>query len=151
MTNIVKTTNPLVKNIIIAVVVFFVLGGIFSMLYVQPAQQTSVPASQLVSDINADKVKKIEISGNDISITFKDDKTAVSVKESNAVLPDFLINLGADKTKLQNVEINVTTPKESVWGWLLPILIYGILPLLVIGFFFWTMIKQAKTGAMQNF
>jgi cell division protease FtsH len=143
--------SPIYKNIVIAVIVFFVLGGIFSLLYAPQEKQNFISISQLVADINSEKVKKIEVTANELSITYADDKKAVSIKESNAVLPDFLVNLGADKEKLQKTEISVITQKESVWSWLLPILIYGILPLLVIGFFFWTMIKQAKTGAMQTF
>ncbi|OGZ82273.1 MAG: cell division protein FtsH [Candidatus Staskawiczbacteria bacterium RIFOXYB2_FULL_32_9] len=136
---------------VIAVIVFFVLGGVFSLLYAPQEKQNFISVSQLVQDINSEKVKKIEVMVNELLITFSDDKKAVSIKETNAVLPDFLVNLGADKEKLQKTEISVITQKESVWSWLLPILIYGILPLLVIGFFFWTMIKQAKTGAMQTF
>src|SRR3989339_44193 len=143
--------NPIYKNIVIAVIVFFVLGGVFSLLYAPQEKQNFISVSQLVQDINSEKVKKIEVMVNELLITFSDDKKAVSIKETNAVLPDFLVNLGADKEKLQKTEISVITQKESVWSWLLPILIYGILPLLVIGFFFWTMIKQAKTGAMQTF
>jgi ATP-dependent Zn protease len=67
------------------------------------------------------------------------------------VLPDLLTNLGADKTKLQKVEIGASMVKESIWSWLLPALIYGILPLLLIGFFLWTMMRQARTGAGQVF
>src|SRR5258706_502784 len=74
-----------------------------------------------------------------------------SMKESNSVLPDLLTNLGVDKTKLQKVEISANAQQESVWTWLVPILIYGILPLLLIGFFLWTMMKQAKNGAGQVF
>lgn len=150
--NVVKNNmNPLFKNIVIAIVVFFVLGAIFSFIYMPPAELESVSISKLVADINAQKVKKIEVLGNEMTITYTDDKKAISSKESNAIIPDFLINLGVETAKLQKIEVSITTQKESVWSWLLPILVYGILPLLVIGFFFWTMIKQAKTGAMQTF
>ncbi len=143
--------NLISKNIITAVIIFFVLGGIFSLIYVPSTQLESIPISQLVLDINAEKIKKIEVLGNEITINYLDDKKVTSSKESNSVITDFLLGLGVDSTKLQKIEINVITQKESIWSWLLPILIYGILPLLVIGFFFWTMIKQAKTGAMQTF
>jgi len=146
-----KPMNSLFKNIVLAIIVFFVLGGIFSVMYMPQNQLENIAISKLVADINADKIKKIEVLGNELTITYNDDKKALSSKEANAVMPDFLINLGAQSSKIQAIEINITTQKESVWSWLLPILIYGILPLLVIGFFFWTMIKQAKTGAMQTF
>lgn len=143
--------NSLFKNIIIAVVVFFVLGAVFNLIYTPLEQLENVSVSQIVSEINQEKIKKLEITGNEIAITYTDDKKATSVKEQNAIVPDFLIAMGVEKEKLQKLEVNIVTQKESAWAWLLPILIYGILPLVVIGFFFWSMIRQAKTGAMQTF
>lgn len=143
--------NPLLKNFIFVVLILLVVGGIFSLFYLPAPKSNSVSVSQLVADINADKVKKINVSGDAINITYQDNKTATSMKESNSVLPDLLANLGVDKTKLQKVEISAAPEEQSVWSWLVPILIYGILPLLLIGFFLWTMLRQAKTGAGQVF
>ncbi len=143
--------NPLLKNFVVIVLILLVLGGVFSLLYLPGEKQNQISLSQLVGDINGDKVKKITVSGDSVAITYQDDKTATSMKESNSVLPDVLVNLGADKTKLQKVEISASPVQESVWSWLIPVLIYGILPLLLIGFFLWTMTKQARSGAMQVF
>ncbi len=120
-------------------------------MYLPAGQPNQVSISQLVSDINQDKVKKITVSGDSVAIVYTDDKTAQSMKESNSILPDLLTNLGVDKTKLQKIDLNAETQKESVWSWLVPTLIYGILPLLIIGFFLWSMMKQTKSGAMQVF
>jgi cell division protease FtsH len=73
------------------------------------------------------------------------------MKESGASLTDLLINLGVNKDSLQRVEVSNLPAQESVWSWLLPALLYGVLPLLLIGFFLWTMMRQARTGAMQAF
>lgn len=143
--------NPLLKNFIFVIVILLILGGIFSLFYLPTEKTTQISISQLVADINADKVKKITVSGDSIAVTYQDNKTASSMKESNSVLPDVLTNLGVDKTKLQKVEIGAAPEQQSVWSWLVPILIYGILPLLLIGFFLWTMLKQARTGAGQVF
>src|SRR3989344_6419920 len=143
--------NPLLKNFIFIVLILVVVAGVFSLFYLPAEKPNEISLSQLVNDINADKVKKIDVAGASVNITYTDDKTAVSMKESNSVLPDLLTNLGADKTKLQKIEISASIQQESVWSWLLPALIYGILPLLLIGFFLWTMLRQAKTGAGQVF
>ena len=151
--------NPLVKNVIFAILILLTLGGAFSLLYVPSAKPTQISLSQLATDINQDKVKKITVSGDSVAITYADDpsnpsgqaKTAESMKESNSVLPDLLTNLGANKEKLQKVEISASAVEESVWSWLLPMLLYGILPLLLIGYFFWTMMRQTKGGAGQVF
>ena len=143
--------NPLVKNFIFVVLILLAVGGVFSLFYLPLEQPNQVSLSQLVFDINQDKVKKIAVSGDNITVTYKDDKTASSMKESNSVLSDVLVNLGIDKIKLQNVEISAESEQQSVWAWLFPTLLYGVLPLLLIGFFLWTMLKQTRSGAMQVF
>lgn len=143
--------NPLVKNFILVVLILLVLGGVFSLVYLPQEKTNEVSISQLAQDINQDKVKKITILGDKLDIEYADKKIASSMKETGSSLSDLLINVGADKTKLQSLVIDIKTQQESTWAWLLPILIYGILPLVVIGFFFWTMLRQAKTGAMQAF
>jgi len=143
--------NSLIKNFFVAIIILLILGGVFSLFYLPTEKPTQVSLSQIVTSINQDKVKKITVTGDTIEVTYTDDKTADSMKESNSVLSDVLVNLGADKDKLQKVEIDATKPIESVWSWLLPALIYGILPLLLIGYFLWTMMRQAKSGAGQVF
>jgi len=143
--------NLLIKNFIFVVLIFLAIGGIFSLLYLPSEKPSQISISQLVQDLNQDKLKKITVSGNNIKILYQDNKTAESMKESNSVLPDLLLNLGVDKNKLQKVEIDAIPQQENVWSWLLPALIYGILPVVVIGFFLWTMMRQAKSGALQIF
>ena len=146
-----KTANPLFKNFILVVVILLAIGGIFSMLYLPDVKSNQIPFSQLIGDINQGKVKKITVSGDQLAILYTDDKTAVSMKETGSSLTDLLTNLGANKDNLQKVEIDITKPTEDVWSWLGPILIFGILPLVVFGVFFWMMLKQAKSGAVQVF
>lgn len=143
--------NPLIKNFILIILIILLVGGIFSFLYLPEQKPNQISVSQLVSDINQDKVKKMSIAGDKVNVTYTDSKTAETMKESNSVLPDLLEKLGADPAKLQKIDTAIEQPKENVWSWLLPALIYGILPLVVIGFFLWTMMKQAKSGAVQVF
>lgn len=143
--------NPLVKNFVFVVLIFLIIGGAFGIFYFPSEQPNQVSLSQLVSDINGGKVKKITVSGDTVSVVYLDEKTAETMKESNSVLPEVLINLGANQESLQKVEVQAQALVESVWSWLLPALIYGILPVAVIGFFLWTMMRQAKSGALQVF
>jgi cell division protease FtsH len=143
--------NPLLKNFAFVILILFVVGGIFSLLYLPAQTSNEISVTQLVSDINSSKVKKITVSGDTLEIAYADNKTATSMKEAGTGLTDLLINLGVDKANLQKIDITQQAAKESLWSWLTPILVFGILPLLVFGFFFWTMIKQAKSGAVQVF
>jgi len=121
------------------------------LLYFPATTANEISVTQLVSDINSNNVKKITVSGDSLDIVYNDDKTATSMKESGTGFTDLLINLGVNKESLQKVEISQQLAKQDLWSWLTPLLVFGILPLLVFGFFFWTMIKQAKTGAVQVF
>lgn len=143
--------NPLLKNFIVIVLILVAIGGVFSLFYAPAEKTDEISISQLVGDINSDKVKKITVLGDEIEVLYLDDKKASSMKESNSILPELLINLGVSKEKLNNIEISAQTQEESVWSWLLPALLYGILPLLLIGFFLWTIMKQAKGSAVQVF
>jgi cell division protease FtsH len=143
--------NPLLKNFILVILIILVIGGIFSFLYLPETTPTTVSVTQLVSDINSSKVKKITTSGDTLNITYTDNKTATSMKEAGTGLTDLLINLGVNKDNLAKVDVSNQVAQQDLWSWLTPLLIFGILPLVVFGFFFWTMIKQAKTGATQAF
>jgi len=121
------------------------------LLYMPAQAPSEITTTQLVSDINSNKIKKITVSGDSLDITYTDNKEVTSMKESGTGLTDLLINLGVSKDSLQKVNISNQPAKQDLWSWLTPLLVFGILPLLVFGFFFWTMIKQAKTGATQAF
>jgi len=143
--------NPLIKNFVFIILILFIVGGAFSLLYYPAETPNEISTTQLVSDINNDKIKSITVSGDSLDIVYTDNSTATSMKESGTGLTDLLINLGVNKDNLEKVQITNQQAKEDVWSWLTPLLIFGILPLLVFGFFFWTMIKQAKSGAVQVF
>ena len=143
--------NPLIKNFIFVVLILLVVGGIFSLLYFPAQTTTQVSITQLVSDINSNKVKSIDVSGDSLAITYTDNKTATSMKETGTGLTDLLTGLGINKDSLQKVNISEQAAKQDLWSWLTPLLVFGVLPLIVFGFFFWTMIRQAKSGAVQVF
>ncbi|MGD0576704.1 MAG: ATP-dependent zinc metalloprotease FtsH [Candidatus Staskawiczbacteria bacterium] len=143
--------NPLIKNFILVVLILLVVGGIFSLLYFPTPTANEISATQLVSDINSSKVKKITVSGDSLDIAYNDGKTATSLKESGTSLTDLLTGLGVNKDNLQKIDISEQTAKQSFWDWATPLLVFGILPLVFFGLIFWFMFKQARTGAMQAF
>lgn len=121
------------------------------MLYFPATTPNEISATQLVSDINSSKVKKITVSGDSLDIVYNDNKTATSLKESGTSLTDLLLGLGVNKDNLQKVEILEQTAKQDFWSWATPLLVFGVLPLLFFGLIFWFMFRQARTGAMQAF
>ncbi len=143
--------NQFLKNFLLIIVIFLVLGGIFSVSY-SPAEKTpEISLTQLVGEINQDTVSKITIAGSQLEITYKDNKKSISKKETASSLSQSLADYGVDKTKLASIEIDVQAERQSLWSWLSPMLIFGILPLIIFGVFFWMIFKQAKGGAVQTF
>jgi len=143
--------NQLLKNFILIILIFLVLGGIFSIVSVPLEKVPEISMTKLVEEINQDKIKKITVEGEDLSVVYKDGQKAVSKKETNVTLAESLVNYGASKEKLTGLEVEIQKAKESIWSWLMPILIFGILPLVIFGIFFWMIFRQAKGGAMQAF
>jgi cell division protease FtsH len=143
--------NPLIKNFIFVILILVVIGGIFSLLYLPAVTPNEISATQLVTDINANKIKKVTVLGDSIDIVYADDKTATSMKETNTSITDLLNNLGVNKDALQKVQVDVQPAKQDFWSWATPLLVFGILPLVFFGLIFWMMFKNAKTGAMQAF
>jgi len=138
----------LIKNFVIILLVFLVISSIFA-LFSQPFEEKKeLSLTQLVGEINQGEIKKITVSGNDLEIIYQDETKAFSIKETETALSQSLINYGLDKEKLRAVEIE-TKEKKDAWTWLMPLLF--ILPLLVFGFFFWMIFRQARGGAMQAF
>ncbi|MFQ6049555.1 MAG: ATP-dependent metallopeptidase FtsH/Yme1/Tma family protein [Candidatus Paceibacterales bacterium] len=139
----------LAKNFILTLLIFLLISAIFS-LFSRPFQEIKeLSITQLVEDINQEKVKKITASGDELEIIYQDDSKAKSRKETEAALSESLINYGVDIEKLAKVRVE-TKKAGGTWTWLGPVL-FSVLPLLLLGLFFWMIFRQAKTGAMQAF
>lgn len=142
--------NTLFKNIISAFLILLVLSSIFALLNQTAGEPEKISLSQLVEKINQEKVKKITISGDELSIVYADDKKAISRKETGSILGESLIDYGADKNKLTKVDVEPAPEKTGILNWLIPLLSI-FLPILLFGLFFFTIFRQAKTGITQTF
>jgi cell division protease FtsH len=139
----------LIKNLVFILLIFLIISGIFTLFSEPFEKEKELSLTQLVEEINQGKIKKIIVSGNELQIFYQDETGAKSRKETETALSESLINYGIDKEKLKEVEIE--TEEESGLGvWLGPVLLF-LLPLLIFGFFFWMIFRQAKVGATQAF
>ncbi len=139
----------LTKNFITILFIFLLISAVFSLFY-QPFEQIKeLSFSQLAEDINQGEIKKIIVAGNDLDIVYQDDSLAKSRKENETAISQSLINYGVEQDKLMNVELEIKDA-GGAWIWLGPIL-FSVIPVLILVFFFWSIFKQSKTGAMQAF
>jgi len=141
--------RTLSKNIFWAIMTLLLIAFIFSLFYTEQKPAAVLSIDQLVSKINNGEVAKIVVSGNDLKIELKDGSRAISKKEAEAGLSETLKNYGVESAALQKVSLEIK--EESGFRFWMSVLIPSLLPLLIIGAFFWLMLRQARTGMSQAF
>lgn len=139
----------LFKHISWAILTLLVVSVVFSFFMEAGETPEKLSLNQLVARINAGEVKKIEVAGDTLNIELADSKPAESKKEAEAGLSETLQNLGVQTEALGGIEISVE--EQSGFRFWAGILIPTLLPLFIIGIFFWLMFRQARTGVNQAF
>ncbi|MEK9154568.1 MAG: ATP-dependent zinc metalloprotease FtsH [Patescibacteria group bacterium] len=141
--------NFLYKNIFWAIGTLILIALIFSIFYSGQKAPDVLSLDQLTLKINSNEVSKIIVSGSNLDIELKNGEKLISKKEAEAGLSETLKNYGVDIASLQKVSFEIK--EESGARFWFSILIPALLPLLIIGFLFWLMFRQAKTGMSQAF
>ncbi len=139
----------LLKNLLIAFLAFLTIAGFFTLLNRPAEKPAEVSLSQLVEQINQGKVSKIIIKGNLLEIELRDNSQEKATKEKETSLTESLKNYGLDSEKLKLVNLEIK--EESGLAFWLGAILPFLLPLLIIGFFFWFMFRGAQRGQMQAF
>ena len=134
--------NKNIKNIAIFFLMLILLLGIFSFFDSSSKKSTEISVAKLVSQINADQVKNITVTGSKLDITLKDDTTATTHKEVNEPLSDMLKNYGVSSDKIAAIDITIKD-ENSNNSWWMTILPY-ILPLFIIIAVVWFMMRQVQ-------
>lgn len=137
------------KNIIAALLILMIIAGLYSLLSGQLKQPSQISLSQLVSDINAGKVKSIKVSGDNIEITYQDNTVKTAQKETESSFSQTLANYGVSKDQLNKANLSIDNSSGlAFWvGTVLPFFI----PLLIIVFLFWMAARQVKNTSLQAF
>lgn len=135
------------KNLLIIFLVFIIISGLFSLYNSSIEKPIDVSLSQLVEQINNEEVAKIEVKDNKLFVDLKDGTKEESLKETESSLSETFINLNVEENKLNNVEILIgdTTGANFLFNIIIPF----ILPVLLIGFILWFMLRQAQRGNTQ--
>lgn len=98
-----------------------------------------VPISQVVQDVKDDKVEKLELEGNKVTVDYKDsDRFVTSRKEEGESIYKIFESAGVDPKKA-SINIKDTTWQQALFG-----LLGAILPILIIFGLFMFIFRQAK-------
>ena len=147
--------NSLFSNIINIVLILLIVVSLYSMISGGNKASENIPISQLATDISAGLVKQIDVSGNDLTITYNKIGTSTaeliktSQKEDTTALSQTLANYKVDSVKLNAVKINIKA--EGGFTYWLIVLGPFLIPLIFIGFFIWFLTRQVKGAGMQAF
>lgn len=148
-----KKTPPkksLSSYIISAVLMFAVLIGLYSALSDVGGKKTEeIALSQVARMVDAGEVKTISVDGQDLSIVKNDGTKLKSKKESDAGIVETLGSYSVASDKLKAVDISVVSPSGFIF-FLVNIAPF-LFPLLILGFIFWMLSRQAKGSGMQAF
>ncbi len=129
--------------------ILFVIVSIYSAVSDYQKKIPHIPISEVASDMAKGQVASIEVKGDTLSIVYKSGEEKQSKKETESTLSDTFANYKVPLDKLSAVKIEVKN--ESGLGyWVLNILPF-LLPILLIGFFIWTLSRQMKGAGMQAF
>lgn len=136
------------KNLIWALASLVSIALVFSLLFSEKTQgPEKISLNELVKRINAGEVKSVEISGDNLKITLKNEAKAISQKEPESSLTETLTNYGVSKELMQGVEVKVAD--ESGLKYWMMILLPSILPVLLLVLLFSWFFRQAKGGVNQ--
>ncbi|OGE32621.1 cell division protein FtsH [Candidatus Daviesbacteria bacterium RIFCSPHIGHO2_12_FULL_37_16] len=104
-----------------------------------------IPLSQAVQDVKDQKVQKLDLEGDKVSVNYKDGKVASTRKEPGESIYQVLKNSDVDP-KTVNIEI-----KDMSWqqGWFA--LLGTLLPVLVMVILFFFIFRQAKDAGQGIF
>src|SRR5260221_1287508 len=104
-----------------------------------------VPISQVVNDVKEGKVNKIQVEGDKVVASYKDNKTVVSRKESGESIFQVLKSSDVDP-KTVNIEVKDTSVQQA---WLS--LLGTVLPIGIMIVFFALIFRQAKDAGQGIF
>jgi len=142
--------KKILQSFLMVVLFLLIVSAIFAFIF-QPLEKVKeISLTQLVNDINQEKVEKITVNGADLAIIYKDGSKAKSQKEVQTDLSEALKNYGVNPEKLTPDKITIEVKTGGgISAWLMPLswILVIILPLLL----FWMIFRQAKGGAMQAF
>jgi len=133
------TPKKILTWVLVGLAIIWLLGSFSSYL----TKDLEISFSQVLADIKKEAIKEIRIEGDKLTLIYNDDKVAFSRKEPGESLVFVLQREGIDPAPL---DIRILDQSFSqIWTDIL----LTIIPLVLIGVFFYYSFKQAK-GAQNS-
>ncbi|MBU0708069.1 ATP-dependent zinc metalloprotease FtsH [Patescibacteria group bacterium] len=131
-----------IKNLFIFIVVFLVIGGLFSLYQTSTKEVDEISLNKLVEQVENSEVKQIIVDGNKLEIILNDDTKQTTNKENEESLSQILKNYGVSEGRIRDLNVEIRGESSTAF-WLGSILPF-LLPLLLIGGFIYFMLRQVQ-------
>ncbi|MFA6027514.1 MAG: ATP-dependent zinc metalloprotease FtsH [Patescibacteria group bacterium] len=138
-----RSYGDIAKKILYLFLALIFIGAFLS-LYNSPFEKIDeVSLNTLVSEVKENKVKSLEIVGEQtINIELQDGVKQKTRKELSQPLPELLTSFGIKPEQLGNIDIKVKN--DNGLGYWLSALLPFLIPIIVIGVFLWIMMRQVQ-------
>ncbi len=135
------------KNLLIFVGALVALAIFFSTVNMGGEKPESIDLVTVVQKINKEEVKSVSIRDTHLTIILKDGKKQIATKEPAESFTTLAKNLGVEEAKLQQIQLQVEEG-SSVGNWL-AMLIPVMLPVIIIAFIIFMMMRQVQGQNMR--
>lgn len=136
-----------IKQFTITVCIFLLLIFAYKSFVGITEKPKEISISELAKGVLAGEVKSISVVGTELKIVNVNDEKFVSKKDFSESLETTLSKYGVEGFDLQGVDIS-NNDDSSVGGYIIAFLPF-LLPLILIGLFFFMITRQMKSGGMQ--
>ena len=129
-------------------IAFLMVASLIILVYVflPKANSSSVlNINQVANGIKDGSITKIQVSGDDLTIFYKDGSKATALKESNSTLTEQLLQYGVTTDQLGPDHVKLEIVPPSQWLGILTALGY-LLPFVLMGAVFFFFFRSARGG-----
>jgi len=145
-----KPQKPnLMNQIFFTVFIFMAITVAYTYFAKSSDEAKELTISDVAQGVKTETIEKIEVSGSDVNVTFKDGTKGKAKKEVESSLSETLFNYGVTPTQLSSAPIEIKN--ESGFGYWFVNLLPFILPIVAVVFFLWFLTRQSKGAGMQAF
>ena len=135
--------SPRLRNALVYVLIALAIGVVWlTVSRLQAGNDDQIPISQVAQDIKAGVAQSIEVEGTKVTVTYNNSTPQkTSVLPENTELAEMMARLGVTSERLSSVKLTNKPPSDL--SSILAIISY-ILPVALIGFFIYFMLRQAQ-------
>ncbi len=129
------------RGALVYLLILIVAGALILGVFPTSERLDEVSLSQLAAEINEGRVDSIRVDGNELTVTYTDNRDMASRKEDGVDLTSTLLDMGVEAHALDNVDLEVEPP--GAWSDWLAIL-GSFLPFILLAVLFFFLMRQAQ-------